>query len=243
MLWEILLMGKGKKKRAAKRRNQMKNRNAIKEKMGKPIFFTLTHCSKKLSGVSNKYNYKANMHNLCFVGARFYNVKYQASIMTGCNFRDAHLIGIDFYNCNMRDISFKNTTFENVVFYNCNLKNADFNGAKFSNVVIICTKLSNIKNFNKDVSGLTIIRSYPKLCINEITELNLLKLAENDSIYKAKVLHVNKAKLNNWSLSIVESRCGVEGIEFLAKVLNKKEKWDNLYTVYSYISLIENLRK
>jgi hypothetical protein len=78
MLWEILLMGKGKKKRAAKRRNQMKNRNAIKEKIGKPIFFTLTHCSKKLTGVSNKYNYKANMHNLCFVGARFYNVKYQA---------------------------------------------------------------------------------------------------------------------------------------------------------------------
>ena len=58
----------------------MKNRNAIREKMGKKVFFTLTHCNKKLSGISNRYNYKSNMHNLCFVGARFYNVKYQASI-------------------------------------------------------------------------------------------------------------------------------------------------------------------
>lgn len=89
-------MGRGKKKRVAKRRRKMFNRNAIRVKMGEPIFFTLTHCSKKLGGVSNKYNYKANMHKLCFVGARFYNVKYQASIMTNCNFRNANLIGIDF---------------------------------------------------------------------------------------------------------------------------------------------------
>lgn len=89
-------MGRGKKKQVAKRRRKMINRNAIRARMGKPIFFTLTHCSKKLSGVSNKYNYKANMHKLCYVGARFYNVKYQASIMTNCNFRNANLIGIDF---------------------------------------------------------------------------------------------------------------------------------------------------
>ncbi len=57
------------------------------------FFFTLTHCNKKMSGISNKYNYKANMHKICFVGARFYNVKYQASIMTDCNYRDASIRG------------------------------------------------------------------------------------------------------------------------------------------------------
>ena len=36
------------------------------------------------------------MHNLCFVGVRFYNVKYQASIITNCNFRKVDLIGFDF---------------------------------------------------------------------------------------------------------------------------------------------------
>lgn len=49
----------------------MFNRNSIRAKMGKPVFFTLIHCNKKMSGISNKYNYKANMHKLCFVGARF----------------------------------------------------------------------------------------------------------------------------------------------------------------------------
>lgn len=86
MLWkEELTLGRAKKKRVAKRKKRMFTRNAIRVKMGKPVFFTLTHCNKKMSGISNKYNYKANMHKICFVGARFYNVKYQASIMTECN--------------------------------------------------------------------------------------------------------------------------------------------------------------
>ena len=99
----------------------MFNRNSIRAKMGKPVFFTLTHCNKKMSGISNKYNYKANMHKLCFVGARFYNVKYQASILTDCNYRDANIIGVDYFKCNMRGTSFKNAKFKNVVFFNCNL--------------------------------------------------------------------------------------------------------------------------
>ena len=95
----------------------MFNRNSIRAKMGKPVFFTLTHCNKKMSGISNKYNYKANMHKLCFVSARFYNVKYQASIMTDCNYRDANIIGVDYFNCNMRETSFKNARLKNVVFF------------------------------------------------------------------------------------------------------------------------------
>nr|WP_278244267.1 pentapeptide repeat-containing protein [Lachnobacterium bovis] len=74
------------------------------------------------------------MHKLCFVGVRFYNVKYQASIITNCNFRNANLIGIDFFNCNLRGTSFKNTSFKNVVFYNCNLRDADFKDAIFGNM-------------------------------------------------------------------------------------------------------------
>lgn len=54
-------MGRAKKKRDAKRRKNMHTRNSIRIKMGKPIFFTLTHCSKKLKGISNRFNYKANI--------------------------------------------------------------------------------------------------------------------------------------------------------------------------------------
>lgn len=233
-------MGRGKKKRIAKRRARMKNRNATREKMGKKVFFTLTHCNKKLSGISNRYNYKSNMHNLCFVGARFYNVKYQASIMTACNYRDAQMIGVDLYNCNLRESSFKNSILQNVVFYNCNLNNVDFKGARFLNVTFICTKIDNAKNLDINVDGITVLRTYPKLDVDSDTEKALLDSADKQSVYDAKVIHVGKKKLNRWNLSIIQSRCGAEGLKSLGRVLQKKEKWERLYTVYSYILLIEN---
>lgn len=217
--------------------------NAIRARMGKPIFFTLTHCSKKLSGVSNKYNYKANMHKLCYVGARFYNVKYQASIMTNCNFRNANFIGIDFFNCNLRGTSFKNTSFKNVVFYNCNLRDADFKDAIFENVVFICTNFKEVKNLDFDNPEINILKTYNRIDLNSAVESRLLALAQNDLIFDARVLHVNKNKLNHWVLSLLNAKYGDKAILFLSKLLPKKEKWNNMYTIYSYMQLIENLMK
>lgn len=211
--------------------------------MGKPIFFTLTHCSKKLHGVSNKYNYKANMHNLCFVNSQFSNVKYQASIMTGCNFRNAHLIGVDFFNCNMRGVSFKNAILKNVVFYNCNLKDAEFIGTNFSDVTFICTNTSVAKNLNTDNLEINILYTYPTINLDEETKNGLLNLANNESIFNAKVLHVNKTKLNYWTINVIQSKCGKQGLELINKILHQKEKWNNMYTVFSYISLIEKSKK
>ena len=213
----------------------MFNRNSIRAKMGKPVFFTLTHCNKKMSGISNKYNYKANMHKLCFVGARFYNVKYQASIMTACNYRDANIIGVDYFNCNMRGTSFKNAKFKNVVFFNCNLKGVDFTGAKFENVTFICTNLKNPQNLDLDNPEIKILRTYRPIDIDDLVENRLLAVAHNDSIFNAKVLHVNKNKLNQWALSLIYEKYGLDGITMLSKILEYKEKWNNMYTVFSYM--------
>ena len=160
--------------------------------------------------------------------------------MTECNFRDSQLIGVDFYNCNLRGSLFKNTKLENVVFYNCNLNNVDFNGAHFSNVTFICTKFDNAKNLNLNAEGITVLRTYPKLKLDSDTENALLLSSGKQSVFDAKVLHVSKGKLNRWNLSIIQSRCGEEGLKSLGMILQKKEKWERLYTVYSYISLIEN---
>lgn len=233
-------MGRVKKKRVAKRRKHMFTRISIRKKMGKPIFFTLTHCNKKMNGISNKYNYKANMHKLCFVDARFYNVKYQASIITNCNYRNANIIGVDFFNCNMRGTSFKNTRFKNVVFFNCNLKDVDFTGTKFKNVTFICTNLQKSKNLDVDNSGITILRTYRPILIDESVENKLLAMAQNDSIFNAKVLHVSKNKLNQWTLGLVYERYGVDGITMLSKIIGKKKKWYNMYTVFSYMLLIQH---
>lgn len=236
-------MGQGKKKRAAKRKEQIKNRNIIRKKMGKKIFFTLTHCSKKLKGVSNRYNYKANMHALCFCDAQFHTVKYQASIITNCNFRDSKLIGVDFYNCNLKGTLFKNAKLENVVFYNCNLNKVDFTKTHFLNVTFICTKIDNAKKLNATEKGITVLRTYPKLDIDSDLEKVLLESGNKQSVFEAKVIHVNKGKLNRWNLSIIQSRCGYEGLKSLGRILQRKEKWERLYTVYSYISLIENWKQ
>ena len=217
----------------------MKKRVLIRKKMGKRVFFTLTHCSKKLEGISNKYNYKANIHNLCFVGASFYNVKYQSSIMTNCNYRDSNILGVDYFNCNMRSSSFKNVRMTNVVFYNCNLKGVDFSNAIFKNVTFICTNLNETKNLNIYDKEIRILHTYNPIKLDESIEKRLLDLAHNKSIYEARVLHVNKNKLNHWNLGLICQDYGIEAIDLLSVILNKKEDWNNMYTVFSYMLLIE----
>lgn len=234
-------MGRAKKKMISRKR--MFNRNLIREKMGKPVFFTLTHCYRKLNGISNKYNYKSNMHNLCFVGASFYNVKYQASIMTGCNYRNANILGVDFFNCNMRGTSFKRAKLKNVIFYNCNLKGADFSEASFDDVVFICTNMNNAKKINIYTPGITVLRTYKALSLSDTITMKLLNLGQNKSVFNTRVLHVNKNKLNHWTLGLIHHKYGDNGIEKLSNILCKKVDWDNLYTVFSYMLLIEKWNK
>lgn len=79
--------------------------------------------------------------------------------------------------------------------------------------------------------------------MNSDVETRLLVLAQNESIFDARVLHVNKNKLNHWVLSLLNAKYGDRAILFLSKMLSKKEKWNNMYTVFSYMQLIENLMK
>ena len=233
-------MGQGKKKQKAKWLKKLHQRNSIRKKMGKPIFFTLTYCNKKLKGVSNQYLYKANMHKLFFTGTRFYNVKYQSSIITNCKFKGTELIGVDFFNCNMRNVSFKNAKLNNVVFYNCNLKSSDFSGATFSHVSFICTNVNVATGLNILDDGITVYKTYRHINLEPNTESTLLNLASIPSIYNANVLHVNKNKLNHWTLALIEEKYGTRGIDYLSKKLSKKETWNNMFTVYSYTLLLDN---
>lgn len=240
---EMIVLGSAKKKRTAMRIKRIHAKNAIKKKMGKPIFFTLTYCNKKLSGISNQYCYKSNMHNLCFVNAQFYNVKYQASIITNCNFRESTITGVDFFNCNMKKSSFKNATLKHVVFYNCNLKGVNFSETTFEDVTFICTNLQISKNLIIDNPEIKILHTYKQITLDEPLEISLLNLAQNDSIYNSKVLHVNKNKLNHWSLRLIHQKYGDTGIKKLNDILRRKKQWNNMNTIFSYISLVKNWKK
>ena len=87
------------------------------------------------------------------------------------------------------------------------------------------------------------MRTYSPIPLDKLVEKELLKLAYNESLFNAKVLHVNKNKLNQWTLQMIYQKYGIEGIEMLSRILRRKTKWDNMYTIFSYMLLIENWKK
>lgn len=54
---------------------------------------------------------------------------------------------------------------------------------------------------------------------------------------------MNKNKLNQWTIGLIYDKYGIDGIDTLSRILCKKEKWNNMYTVFSYMLLIENWNK
>ncbi|MBR5272838.1 MAG: pentapeptide repeat-containing protein [Clostridia bacterium] len=234
-------MGKARKKLLAKRKAKRINREQIKLAMNKRIYFTLTRCLKKLQGISHKYCYKSNMHNLIYKDAKFKNVRYQSSIITKCNFNQAELIGVDFCNCNLRKSSFKNAKLKNVCFINCNIEDADFLNANFENVVFVCVGTNKAKNLSIN-SGCKCYNTYPKFDLEKDMQAQLLQLSEDPLLYEPHVLHVTKNKLNFWTLKILEDLYGENVFEALSAIKSRKQK-KGFYTLHSYMKHIESYLK
>lgn len=228
-------------RRNQKRHAKMLKRCLIRRKMGKPVFFTLTHSPVKYKGFSNRYNYKANLHSIIYKDARFRNVKFQASIITCCNFRGATLNGVDFFNSNLKGTSFKGAYLKNVVFFNCKFQGSDFTDAKFEKVCFICSNLSNINGMIFNNPEVKVYKSYPAIYLSPELETNLLNTSSNPSIFNSRVLHVNSNKLNHWILFLLIEEYGQNRLERLSRWLNSKKVWHDLYTVHSYELLLENL--
>lgn len=232
--------------RRKSRRDQLRYAKAVRRcanrrKMGKPVFFTITHSHQKYKGFSNRYNYKANLHNVVYKGGRFNNVKFQASIITHCNFRQTFLNGIDFFNANLKNTSFKGAVLKNVIFFNCKFQNTDFTDTTLENVCFICSNLSGANGLNFENSGIKICKSYPVLELPPEIETNLLSAAKNPSIFDSRVLHVNSKRINQWILSLLIDEFGLGRLMQLSRWLNKKADWNNLYTVHSYEILLAKL--
>lgn len=230
-----------KRNQCAKRNKQRQTRQAIQLKMGKKVFFTLTHCSKKLSGISNRYCYKSNMHGLIFKNACFENVRYQSSIITNCNFNGANLTGVDFCNSNMKKSTFKNARLKDVCFINCNLSGTDFDGAVFENVVFVCTGIEKAKKLCHELDY-KVYRTYPKIMLEEETQKKLLQLAKYQSLYIPHILHISKSKLNLWTIKILFDCYGQDVFRALVALNTCKDK-RHFFTLHSYRMHIEKYLK
>ena len=234
-------MGRGKKKRKARRAAKAKQRREIRMKMGKPTYLTLIRCPRPITEIVSRFTYKATIYRTSYKKASICNVRWQASSLTYCNFCDSHCLGVDFLNSNLKKTSFRNAVLEDVVFFNCNLKETDFTGTTFKRVAFIATNTDVAKNLVL-TEECHIYRTYPKLELNPETEQALFQLSEYAPLYKYGVLFVSKSKLNKWILQFLIDIYGDDSLRALIALKKKKDK-RHLFSVHSYMRHIENYLK
>ncbi|NMA85028.1 MAG: pentapeptide repeat-containing protein [Epulopiscium sp.] len=231
-------MSRGKNKRE----NKQRQKKVKKIKQGQLVPFDLQNSPIKYTGFKNRYFYKANIHNLIYVQAKFENVRYQASNITKCNFKNAKLRGVDFCNSNLKATSFKGATLEDVIFMNCNLKDVDFRKTRFRNVYFIMTNMDVCKNIILD-TNCKILKHYPTgSYINDIGKKALYNLGKDKEIYKYHVLHVMPNKVNMWVLGILFNEYG-DGVNRALSALDKRKQKRYFYTIASYMRFIESYLK
>lgn len=230
-------MSRAKKKRKMLRRIKFMKRISIKKKMGKPIFFSLCRTPRPLGNIANKYNYKATLYKVLYNNAHVTNVRWNASNITHCSFRNAKCIGVDFCNTNLKNTSFCGAVLKNVMFFNCNLKGVNFKNATFENVIFISTNLNNAKNLVID-NGCLIYNSYPQITIPDEFSTKLYNLYSIPQIKKYNVLFVKENKLNLWILKILIDMFGEDVFRVLIAIQRKK-RIDDFCTLSSYVKHIE----
>jgi uncharacterized protein YjbI with pentapeptide repeats len=201
--------------------------------------FNLQNSPRKYSGFRNKYCYKTNIHNLIYKDGYFENVKYQASNITECNYKNCTMIGMDFVGCNLKGTDFSGAKLTDVIFLNCKLDKARFTRCYFHNVYFIMTDISRCIDLSDDFEYLN---KYTKVEITVELQEALVRLCNNEESYKYHVLHVNKKKANMWMVKILTDRYGAgTGKALLA--FSKREDLKRLYTLHSYAKFIEKYLK
>lgn len=234
-------MGKGKKRKKAKRELKAYRRKNVKRMMGKPVFLNLCKTPKSLKGMSDRYIYKANLYKVLYINSQFYNVRWNASNITHSSFKNAHCEGVDFVNSNLKNTSFKGAILENVMFFNCNLKNVNFENTQFKSVYFVSTNINNSKNLNLD-DNCKIYSSYPKLDVDSTVENTLFQAYKTSSESKCNVLLVNESKLNLWIVKILYDNYGNDIYRALLAFCKKKYK-QKFFTLFSYEKHIVNYLK
>lgn len=224
----------GKNKKNGKRKLNLKDLKSNKQK-----FFVFTY-HKRLNNIINKYNCKANMHNLILKNKEIRNVNFRGAIITNCNFQGTKLDGVDFIGTNLKGTNFSGANLRNVIFCGTKLTNCNFNNCTFFNVTFVNVNLKQTLNFKKSNPQIQILSSYPKLNLKQNTIYSLKLLSEEDEIYKYHTLHIKKSKYNMLSIYLLLQKFSEQdiarGLKKLAHRINKRR----FYTVYSIEKFLES---
>lgn len=242
-----------------KRFLKMIKRQNRKQKAGKPVFFTLTHCGKLQHGYSDRYNYKSNLHKLSYKQQKFNNIRFQACIITQCSFKSATLNGVDFISCNLRKTSFKEAKLNYCLFEKCLLDKADFTGASFTNCAFVNTNMDVLQKIvttadstNNKNSSLKIYSRYSNVDaflsknykdkLRDLAYMPVYPNMYNRTKIWYKALFVKPDKINAWILQVLADWCNNDSvsnfdcfIEQLCKINLKKMK---LYSIKSIFDAV-----
>lgn len=210
----------GRKKRKAKRRKKSFERRARRRKAGKPSFFTLSNYSKQLMGATQRYYFKANLHNVNFKGSEFTRCRFKAGHITDTSMRDTIFNGCDFIKVNFRGTSFRNAHFKNCHFFQCNVDGCSMDGASFENTYFSSMSVSDLRK--GDIPSSIVNNAYPQLNITDEFNRALLEFGNMPKIQRYNVLLSNKSKINNWGLSILLGEFSEQKIELFIKLIIKK---------------------
>lgn len=224
-----------------RRKAKQKIKRLIKIRQGKIVPFTIANCPKTLRGITNRYEYKVNVHHCSFANAKFCNVRYRAGHITQSSFKGTVLTKVDFICVNLKGNKFKGTQFTNCVFLGCNFENTDFKNATFHNTYFISCNLKKTKNLTVS-KGLQIISHYPKLNISSTFEKTLHLMSLNLKLEKYSILTIDKKKNNHWLIDLLLNKYTEEElVYFFNKILATNK--NQFYTFHDYILSLSNYYK
>lgn len=91
-------------------------------------------------------------------------------------------------------------------------------------------------------AGCIYINKYPKLELDGEAETALFRLSQIPKIFNYHVLHVDKTKINMWTLKILYDKYGSATGRALLALTRRENKW-GFFTISSYMNFIEKYLK
>ena len=207
------------------------------KKIKKNKFFSYKNENRIKRNFTYKNFAKSDSYNTRFTSSNFSFVNFEKATMKYCGFNGAVFNGTEFKNSNFRGSRFIGAEFKNVIFYNTKLDKANFKNATFENVMFISTSLKYVKGINENIQGIQIIKSAPKVDINNDLEKVVNQAQKNTYIKNSQTLRFKKKdKINFINIKRLQDEFNED--ELLLGLSEAKELINNDFYTLSYLSKI-----
>ena len=168
-------------------------------------------CQKKkiLKSVRCRYLAKSHIVNCNAQNQSFVYANFRGAIFKKVKFQNSIIIGCDFNGTKISDC----------VFMACKFKNCNFTGATISYTTIVNTSLAECKNVSLSKTT-KIYKNYPNCVLSEKLTSALETLKSNKNLRTYKLLSLSDKKYNELNLFLLQQRFTDEILPLLLMKLN-----------------------